>query len=53
MITNSKRAGRVGLVAKPAGIITRCQNEQHPVMNVRYQLIGINGDDREGPDPFP
>jgi ATP dependent DNA ligase domain len=33
------QVGRIGLVAKPARIVARRQNDAHPVMNVRDQLI--------------
>src|SRR5437660_1722047 len=42
----------LGLLAKPAGIITRRQNDRHAVVDVGDQLIGIRGDDRKGPNPF-
>src|SRR5262249_35740200 len=48
----SHQVTRVGLLAKPAGIIIRCQNHRHAVMNVDHQLVGIGGDNCKGPNPF-
>jgi hypothetical protein len=44
---------RIRLFAKPARIITGREDDWHPVMDVRDQLIGVGSDDSEGPYPFP
>jgi hypothetical protein len=48
----SHQLTRIGFVAKPARIVGWRQNKRHTVMDVGNQLIGIRGDDREGPNPF-
>jgi hypothetical protein len=43
---------RVGLLAEPAGIVARRENDRHAVMNVGHELVGVGGDDCERPNPF-
>jgi hypothetical protein len=43
---------RIGLLAQPARIVARRQNDGRAVVNVCDQLIGVGGDDGERPRPL-
>ena len=38
------KSRRIRLLAEPAGIISRRENDRHSVMDIGYQLISIGGD---------
>ena len=48
----SHQVARIRLLAEPAGIISRRENDRHSVMDIGYQLISIGGDDRKRADPL-
>src|SRR4029077_9496105 len=48
----SHQVPRVRLLAQPASVVTRCEDERHAIVNLGYQLIGIRCDDREGTHPL-
>src|SRR5262249_1431497 len=48
----SHQIARIGLATKPTGVIGRCKDDRHAVMDVGHQLVGIGGDDSERPNPF-
>jgi hypothetical protein len=49
---NGRIKSRIRLLAEPAGIISRRENDRHSVMDIGYQPISIGGDDRKRADPL-
>jgi hypothetical protein len=50
---NECRTGRfAGLFTEPSAVVLRRQDQQHAVVNVGHQRVGVCRDDGKGPDPL-